>query len=75
MYRYDIQVQGHLDPRWSSWFAPLAIQHQADGTTLLHGALADQAALFGLLLKIRDLNLTLLSLRYLPETSQGETSR
>ena len=59
---YQIRVKGHLDPGWSEWFAGLAITHEPNGETLLTGPVVDQAALFGLLLKIRDLNLTLLSL-------------
>ena len=59
---YQIKVKGHLDPRWSEWFDGLAITHHPNGETLLAGPVVDQPALFSLLLKIRDLNLTLLSL-------------
>jgi hypothetical protein len=62
---YQIKIKGHLDPRWSDWFDGLTIKHQPNGETLLTGPVADQPALFGLLLKIRDLNLTLLSLNRL----------
>jgi hypothetical protein len=62
---YQIKIKGHLDPRWSEWFDGLAITHESSGETLLVGPVADQPALFGLLLKIRDLNLTLLSLNRL----------
>jgi len=60
--RYVIRVKGHLDPFWQDWFDHLSITHQSDGTTLLSGPIRDQAALYGLLIKMRDLGLTLLSL-------------
>jgi hypothetical protein len=59
---YQIRVQGVLDEQWSDWLAGLAITPQADGSTLLTGPLRDQAALHGLLNKIRDMGLPLLSL-------------
>ncbi len=62
---YQIKIKGHLDLRWSDWFDGLVISHLPGGVTLLTGPVVDQAALFGLLLKIRDLNLTLLSLKRL----------
>ena len=58
---YEIEVEGHLDPRWSDWFAGLKLTHPEGGTTLLSGSLPDQAALYGLIERIRDLNLTLIS--------------
>ncbi|HET9419911.1 MAG TPA: hypothetical protein VFO49_02155 [Nocardioides sp.] len=58
---FAIRVQGHLDARWSSWFDGLTVTKEPDGTTLLEGQVADQAALFGLLLKMRDMGLPLLS--------------
>ena len=61
MNRYSIRVAGHLARRWAEWLEGLALQHEADGTTLLCGSLPDQSALFGVLIKIRDLNLTLLT--------------
>ena len=57
---YTIRVRGHLDRHWSARLAGLAITPQPDGSTLLAGPLPDQSALFGVLLTIRDLNLTLL---------------
>jgi hypothetical protein len=60
--RYVIRVKGHLDPSWQEWFDHLVITHQSDGTTLLSGSIKDQAALYGILCKMRDLGLTLLSL-------------
>jgi len=60
---YHIRVDGHLDDRWSDWLDGLVIQRQADGTTLLVGPVVDQAALHGVLARVRDLALTLLSIR------------
>jgi hypothetical protein len=60
--RYVIRVKGHLDTFWQVWFENLSITHEGDGTTLLSGPIKDQAALYGLLFKMRDLGLTLLSL-------------
>jgi hypothetical protein len=58
---YEIKVKGHLDQSWSSWLDGLTIETQAHGETLLNGPVRDQAALHGLLNKIRDLGLLLLS--------------
>jgi len=57
---YRIKLKGHLDHKWSDWFEQMAISTEGD-QTILTGLLADQAALHGLLIRIRDLNLTLLS--------------
>ena len=58
---YRIRVQGQLDPTWSAWFDGLSVTHDAGGDTTLAGPVADQAALYGLLRKARDLGLTLLA--------------
>lgn len=58
---YRLRLQGHLDERWAAWFDGLTITRTADGHTLLTGPVADQAALHGLLRKIRDLGLPLLA--------------
>lgn len=58
---YEIKVVGQLDPTWSSWFDGLTLTSPDGETTILSGALPDQAALFGLLERIRDLNLFLIS--------------
>ncbi len=57
---YEIRVKGVLDSRWSEWFAGLLVQDRGDDT-VISGRLADQAALHGLLTKIRDLGLVLVS--------------
>jgi len=58
---YQLRVAGHLDAHWSSWFADLTLVHEDDGTTSLTGVVSDQAELHGLLTKIRDLGVILLS--------------
>lgn len=60
---YEIRVKGHLDSNWVEWFAPLIIQNQPAGEATLTGSVRDQAELFGLLLKVANLNLTLLAVR------------
>jgi hypothetical protein len=59
--RYEIRVQGHLAARWATWFDGMTLTAASDGTTVLEGPVADQAALHGQLYKVRDLGLTLLS--------------
>ena len=58
---YQIRIKGHLDPHWSSWFEGLAITREDNGETVLTGLLVDQAALHGLIRKVRDLGIPLLS--------------
>ena len=58
---YEIRVKGHLDARWVAWFDGLSLTLESDGTTLIHGVVADQAALHGLLQKVRDVGLPLVS--------------
>lgn len=58
---YRIRIQGHLDQRWASWFDGLSLTHDEDGTTVLEGPVTDQAALHGLLGKVRDMGLPLVS--------------
>ncbi len=58
---YEIKIGGHLDPCWSDWFEGMQLTHFARDETLLSGTLPDQAALHGLLERIRDLNVKLIS--------------
>ena len=58
---YKIRVKGHLDRRWSDWFDGLEIINLQSGETILSGDIVDQAALHGVLAKVRDLNLLLIS--------------
>ena len=65
---HEICVKGHLDPRWADWLEGLTFTHETDGTTTLTGPLADQAALHGVLNRIRDLALPIVSvLRISPD--------
>ena len=59
--RYEIRLQGHLEPRWAAWFDGLRLTHELDGTTILAGPVVDQAALHGLLQRVRDLGLPLIA--------------
>ncbi len=61
--RCYIRIKGHLDPSWREWFEGLAIVHEAEGTTRLTGSLRDQAALHGVLAKLRGLGLDVLALK------------
>jgi len=59
--RYEIRLTGPLDAHWEAWFDGLAVSHENDGTTVISGHIADQAALHGVLQRIRDLGLPLVS--------------
>jgi hypothetical protein len=63
--RYEIRVTGRLDPRWAAWFDGLTLRQEVDGTSVLSGRVADQAALHGLLQRVRDLGIPLVSVRRL----------
>lgn len=58
---YEIRIKGHLDKSWADWFDGLTIRHEASGETLLTGSLPDQAALHGVLNRLRDLGVQLIS--------------
>lgn len=62
---YEIRVKGHLDPGWSEWFGGVTITQEDNGETLLIGAGIDQVALYGLLRKVRDLGVPLISINRL----------
>lgn len=64
--RYEIRLKGHLQPRWASWFDDMTVTNQDDGSTLIRGYVVDQSALHGLLHKVRDLGLPLVSVVRVP---------
>jgi hypothetical protein len=66
---YRLRVAGHLDQHWGAWFGDLALTHDADGTTSLTGFVADQAELHGLLTRVRDLGVSLVSLSMIDPVS------
>ena len=59
--RYEIRLQGRLDSSWADWLGGMSLTHASDGTTVVAGPVADQAALHGLLQKLRDMGVTLIS--------------
>ena len=59
--RYEIRLTGRLDVHWAAWFDGLTVSHETDGTTVISGPIADQAALHGVLQRVRDLGLPLVS--------------
>ena len=67
---YQIRVQGHLDSRWSAWFSGLTLTEEEDGETTLSGLVRDQAALHGVLAKVRDLGLRLIAVSRIASGSQ-----
>jgi len=68
---YEIRIVGHLENRWAYWFDGLSFTHKSDGTTILYGPVVDQAALHGLLRRVRDLGLPLVSVtRVEPEPAK-----
>lgn len=72
---YKIRVKGHLDRRWSDWFDGLEIINLQNGETILSGDIVDQAALHGVLAKVRDLNLPLISVTSVSSDRQEPTLR
>ena len=71
--RYEIRLKGHLDARWADRFEGLSFTHESDGTTILSGPVVDQAALHGLLRKVRDLGLPLVAVSSI-KPSSADTS-
>jgi hypothetical protein len=59
--RYEIRLTGHLDAHWAAWFDGLTVSHEGEGTTVICGSIVDQAALHGVLQRVRDLGLPLVS--------------
>lgn len=72
---YEIRVRGVLDRHWSGWFDGLEVSSDAPGQTLIAGPVVDQAALHGLLAKVRDLGLPLLSVRRIGPGDESEKER
>ena len=64
--RYEIRLKGHLQPRWASWFDDMVVLNHDDGTTVIGGYVVDQSALHGLLQKVRDIGLPLVSVVRIP---------
>jgi hypothetical protein len=73
---YELRVGRHLDDRWAEWFGDMTITREPDGTTTMRGPVADQAALHGILIKIRDLGMVLLAVRpiHLAATARTATA-
>ena len=65
-----LRIAGHLDPGWSEWFAGMEMHHLPDGSTALTGQVEDQAALYGLLYRARDLGLTMLAVTVSPHPAE-----
>ncbi|MCU1449889.1 MAG: hypothetical protein JWP02_2059 [Acidimicrobiales bacterium] len=70
--QYEIRVKGHLGPRWVAWFDGLSLTTEDDGTTVISGPVVDQAALHGLLHKLRDVGIPLVSLSQLPTEAPAD---
>ena len=69
---YQIRIKGHLGSQWTDWFEGLTITREDNGDTLLTGPVVDQAALHGLLKKIRDLGMTLISIQTINKMNEGD---
>ena len=76
---YEIRVEGHLGRSWSDWFEGMSIRHEDSGETILSGTLADQAALHGVLMRVRDLGLPLIAVNRVGQkgarASGGQTTK
>ena len=73
--QYEIRLKGHLEPRWAAWFDGLSLTPESDGTTVIRGSVIDQAALYGLLSKVRDLGLPLIALTQVDPKHMKGTDR
>jgi hypothetical protein len=69
MQRVEIRVEGHLDPTWADWLDGFALHHSEEGETILTGEVKDQAGLYGLIAKLRDLGVKLVSVNSIPKVS------
>lgn len=68
---YELRVEGHLDDHWSAWFGNLTLTRDSDGTTSLCGLVSDQAELHGILTKVRDLSVMLISVTVVDPSGAG----
>ena len=74
--RYEIRLKGYLDTRWAEQFEHMSFTHASDGTTILSGLVVDQAALYGLLRKVRDLGLPLIAVNQVdPKQANGPAGK
>jgi hypothetical protein len=74
--QYEIRLKGHLEARWTAWFDGLSLTQESDGTTVIRGPVIDQAALHGLLGKVRDLGLPLIAaVQVDPAIADGQAER
>lgn len=64
MQQVEIRVEGHLDEHWTEWLEGITLTHTEEGETVLNGTVQDQAALFGLISKLRDLGVKLVSIHF-----------
>lgn len=75
IHQYEIKVRGRLTARWSTWFDGFEVTAGEDGTTVITGRVTDQAALHGLLQKVRDVGLPLISVTKLPPSGTNTSER
>jgi hypothetical protein len=75
MLRVELRVAGQLDPRWAEWLAGLTITHSGDTETSLAGSVKDQAELYGLIAKLRDIGMKLISVQSAAADGKGEPTR
>ena len=73
--QYEIRLKGHLEARWAAWFDGLSLTQESDGTTVIRGSVIDQAALHGLLSKVRDLGLPLVAVTQVDPKQMKERDR
>jgi hypothetical protein len=71
--RYEIRLRGHLDAHWTAWFDGSTVSRESGGTTVISGSIADQAALHGLLQRVRDLGLPLVSVQRVDGDQSNQT--
>ena len=73
--QYEIRLKGHLETRWAAWFDGLSLTQESDGTTVIRGSVIDQAAVHGLLSKVRDLGLPLIAVTQVDPKQMKERDR